>query len=179
MPKRKSISASMRWTVFSRDSFTCRYCGVRAGQEGIVLHADHIISVADGGDDSIHNLLTACQRCNGGKGARSLKAMPDAPDIAARMADRADSIKQQAKAMRSAMEAEKELQQQAINLKCEAYGVESTHMASGETTLILSLCKEFGAETVLYWYRSAEGRRVSEYKAIKYVCGCARNSREN
>jgi hypothetical protein len=178
MPQRKDISASTRWTVFARDGFACRYCGVRAGQDGVQLHVDHVISIADGGDNSIDNLLAACQRCNGGKGAKSLRNIPEAEAVADRMKERAKSVAKQAKAMRAALTHEKELEQQAINLKCEAYRVKSTDMERGEIGHILRLCREFGAETVMDWYRAAAGRGVREHRAIKYVCGCARNVRD-
>jgi hypothetical protein len=178
MAKRKGVSASTRWSVFSRDGFTCRYCGARAGQDGVVLHVDHVISVADGGDSSIPNLITACGRCNGGKGARSLMKIPEAGEVAERMQERAKSVQKQAKAMRAALRNERELQQQAVNLKCEAYEIDSCRMESGEVTIIIRLCREFGAETVLEWYRTAHRKRVRPASAIRYVCGIARNIRQ-
>ena len=48
MAKRQPVSASLRWAVFARDGFACRYCGAQAGQVCVELHADHIVSVADG-----------------------------------------------------------------------------------------------------------------------------------
>lgn len=175
---RKNVSASIRWSVFARDGFVCRYCGARAGQDGVELHADHVISVVDGGDNSIQNLITACQKCNGGKGAKSLQDLPDAADVADRMKQRAESVKKQADAMREALEQEKQLEQQAVNLKCHAYGVKSVKIARGEIKIIVGLCNEFGAETVLEWYRAAASK-VSESTAVRYVCGIARNVRED
>jgi 5-methylcytosine-specific restriction endonuclease McrA len=55
----------LRWQVLERDNFTCRYCGQSA--PNVVLEADHVIPVADGGDDSMENLVTACRSCNQGK----------------------------------------------------------------------------------------------------------------
>lgn len=56
----------MRFNVLKRDSFTCQYCGAKAPD--VVLHVDHIKPVADGGKDTLLNLVTSCQPCNGGKG---------------------------------------------------------------------------------------------------------------
>jgi cytochrome c553 len=165
--------------VFARDGFACRYCGVRAGQDGVQLHVDHVVSVADGGDNSIDNLLAACQRCNGGKGARSLATLPGPDDVAKRMEDRARSLKKQAEAMQSALENEQAMRQLAANLKADAYAIpdgEIVDMQKGEITLILHMSNEFGAETVLEWYRIAAAK-VPVRKAIKYVCGIARNVR--
>jgi hypothetical protein len=65
-----SISKKMRFEVFKRDSFTCQYCGAKAPD--VVLHADHVEPVKEGGKDSILNLVTACFGCNSGKGALRL-----------------------------------------------------------------------------------------------------------
>jgi hypothetical protein len=67
--------------------------------------------------------------------------------------------------------------QEAINLKCDAYEKESVRMVRGEEALIIKMCREFGAENVMSWYRIAFGRGIHELKAIKYVCGIARNIR--
>lgn len=70
MAKRKALSKSTRFEVFKRDSFTCQYCGQSA--PSVVLHCDHIMPVAEGGTNDIVNLLTSCEACNSGKGARRL-----------------------------------------------------------------------------------------------------------
>jgi len=63
--KRKAVSKKIRFEVFKRDSFTCQYCGATAPES--VLHVDHITPVAQGGDNSIVNLVTSCASCNLGK----------------------------------------------------------------------------------------------------------------
>lgn len=73
-PKRKSLSKKTRFEVFKRDSFTCQYCG--AHPPSVILHIDHILAVASGGTNSIDNLITSCQPCNLGKGARDLNVAP-------------------------------------------------------------------------------------------------------
>lgn len=70
MAKREPIPKKLRFEVFKRDRFTCRYCGRKAPD--VVLHVDHIDPVANGGTNEITNLVTACQDCNLGKGARLL-----------------------------------------------------------------------------------------------------------
>lgn len=64
----------MRFEVFKRDGFACQYCG--ATPPGALLHVDHIVAVANGGDNSADNLITACQPCNLGKGAVPLSVTP-------------------------------------------------------------------------------------------------------
>lgn len=67
---RKTLSRKTRFEVFKRDSFTCQYCGRKSPD--VILEADHIEPIADGGSDDILNLTTACMDCNGGKGANPL-----------------------------------------------------------------------------------------------------------
>lgn len=66
-PKRASIPQNVRFNVLRRDNFTCRYCG--KGSPEVTLHLDHVIPHSKGGEDNEANLVTACERCNFGKGA--------------------------------------------------------------------------------------------------------------
>lgn len=70
MAERKPLSKKIRFEVFKRDKFTCQYCGRSAPD--VILHVDHIKPVAEGGDNSILNLITSCADCNLGKGKRKL-----------------------------------------------------------------------------------------------------------
>lgn len=70
---RPNIPKRLRFKVLKRDGFACRYCGLSPNNcEGIVLHADHIVSVSDGGATNEQNLITACDCCNLGKWKDSL-----------------------------------------------------------------------------------------------------------
>lgn len=87
MAKRTPISKKRRFDIFKRDSFTCQYCG--SAPPKVILHVDHIRPVKDGGDNSTDNLITSCSLCNLGKGAASLKAIPQS------LKDKASYIKEQ------------------------------------------------------------------------------------
>lgn len=71
---KRAVSQKTRFEVFKRDRFTCQYCG--AHPPGVLLHVDHIVALAAGGSNAIGNLVTACEPCNLGKGARDLKVAP-------------------------------------------------------------------------------------------------------
>lgn len=66
-----TVRPSVRFEVFKRDRFTCAYCG-RTPPDAL-LHVDHVVPRVAGGTDDMENLLTACQDCNLGKGARLLE----------------------------------------------------------------------------------------------------------
>ena len=74
-----SISSKLRFEVFKRDGFTCRYCGKKT--PAVVLEVDHIIPRSKGGEDEIENLATACFACNRGKGAGLLENHPEERDM--------------------------------------------------------------------------------------------------
>lgn len=63
----RSLSKKIRFEVFKRDEFTCRYCG-KGTTAGAVLEVDHVIPVVEGGPNITENLVTACFDCNRGKG---------------------------------------------------------------------------------------------------------------
>lgn len=78
--RRRRIRVSDKNEVFERDNYTCQICGISRDYldsfcEGLgdylLLEADHIQSVAQGGTGSdIDNLQCLCWRCNRKKGGR-------------------------------------------------------------------------------------------------------------
>ncbi len=48
----------------------CRYCGTRSA-----LTIDHVVPLSKGGKWVWENLVTACTKCNGKKGSKSLKQL--------------------------------------------------------------------------------------------------------
>jgi hypothetical protein len=92
MAKRKSISKRVRFEVFKRDAFTCQYCGSHPPK--VILHVDHIVPVAEGGLNEDDNLVTACDGCNLGKGARPLTDIPKSLAVKAEeIAEREEQIR--------------------------------------------------------------------------------------
>lgn len=68
-----AVGVRLRFEIFKRDDFTCRYCGRRSPE--VVLEVDHIIPVADGGIDDPINLATSCWECNSGKSSVPLSEL--------------------------------------------------------------------------------------------------------
>lgn len=58
-----------RVNVFSRDKFTCQYCGCQPGIRELTY--DHVVPRAQGGKTSWTNIATACYDCNAAKGNRT------------------------------------------------------------------------------------------------------------
>jgi HNH endonuclease len=90
---RVAISKRLRFDVFKRDEFRCVYCGA-VPSETVMLECDHVKPVAEGGENEIDNLVTACADCNRGKGAALLSSVPQGlEDKAAEVAEREAQIK--------------------------------------------------------------------------------------
>ena len=60
----------MHRRVTARPMRVCRYCGSKAS-----LTIDHVVPLSKGGKWVWENLVTACCRCNGKKGSKSLKQL--------------------------------------------------------------------------------------------------------
>lgn len=69
--RRKYIPRELRLQVWEKTDSHCWYCGIKlgAGDNSYprIPHIDHVNPHHNGGEDSIDNLVLACQRCNGDK----------------------------------------------------------------------------------------------------------------
>lgn len=64
----RNINVRMRFKVLKRDNFKCCACGASPAKDpSVVLHVDHIIPWAKGGETVVDNLQTLCSKCNLGK----------------------------------------------------------------------------------------------------------------
>jgi len=64
----RNINEKLRLKIFKRDNFACVICGKSPATDvGTILHLDHIQPFSKGGDNSIENLRTLCQKCNLGR----------------------------------------------------------------------------------------------------------------
>lgn len=69
--ERIQLTNKERYYILARDNFICQYCGQSA--PNVELHVDHLVPVARGGDNSLINLLAACEVCNLSKQAQPLQ----------------------------------------------------------------------------------------------------------
>lgn len=67
LPHRK-VPAT-RAAVMLRDAYVCQYCGDMPGRQSLTV--DHVVPRCHGGKHDWSNLVTACNRCNQRKGART------------------------------------------------------------------------------------------------------------
>jgi hypothetical protein len=90
--EREPIGKRLRFEIFKRDRFRCVYCG--RTPPVIVLHVDHFVPVAGGGDNDPANLFTSCSDCNLGKSDKLIaNALPQiSPDEIDELAERVDQM---------------------------------------------------------------------------------------
>ena len=64
----RKINIRLRFMVLRRDNFKCKICGKSpATDPNIILHVDHILAWAKGGETVMNNLQSLCSECNIGK----------------------------------------------------------------------------------------------------------------
>lgn len=157
--KRKSMSKRLRFAVFARDKFTCRYCGRQSDQVPLVV--DHVLPVCEGGTNEEVNLVTACVECNQGKAGKKLDVV--APNETDRLR-LAQEMQEQMRAARMAADAAKavtERMQSMVNFWC---GLTGYQQMDGRTAkVVYHYVQEFGEELVYEWIEKAHS-----------VCGVTR-----
>ena len=87
-----SVRPKVRFDVFKRDEFTCRYCG--RTPPTVTLQLDHVIPRKEGGTDEIDNLATSCADCNQGKGAVPLSQQQSSKVLAQRRQEEMERAEQ-------------------------------------------------------------------------------------
>lgn len=71
----RSVPYRLQQQCFQRDKWICQGCGYEGRQRKGDLHADHIVSRAQGGQDELGNLQTLCHdRCHRTKTQREAQA---------------------------------------------------------------------------------------------------------
>jgi len=166
---RKSLGKKLRFEVFKRDGFTCQYCG--SHPPAAILQVDHVHPVAEGGTNDIDNLITSCDGCNQGKGARLLSDSP--PSLAERseeLREREDQIKGYTSILRErAARIEDETWQLAEILSpgCSDSGFDRRNLLS-----IKQFLERMPGWLVIEAAEMAYSRiHGSDYQRFRYFCG--------
>jgi hypothetical protein len=165
-----AISKKIRFEVFKRDGFTCAYCGKTP--PSVILEVDHIDPKANGGEDDINNLITACFDCNRGKRDIPLTKIPS------KLSDNLEVLREQEEQLKEYRKFIDEIQRR---LKKDARRIEKIFMASFpgwrfsdqflNSSLIPFLKKLPFHEVEEALYIAIGKFRWSDSRAIKYFCG--------
>lgn len=166
---RKALGKRVRFDVFKRDAFKCQYCG--AHPPSVVLQVDHIKPVALGGENDIDNLITSCQPCNIGKGARELSSVPQS------LTSKADLLREQREQLagyeRIIAASRKKLIGQSTRI-AGLYELLTDGMTVSEKDMISIrlFISKLGFDVVFSaMERALTSNRVRSSQAFKYFCG--------
>ena len=167
--KRQSISKKLRFDVFKRDGFECQYCG--AHPPASILHCDHINPVANGGKNDIDNLITSCDACNLGKGARLLSVVPQSlSSKAADIAEREEQIAGYQSVMAKKRERIDGEAYEILKVFCEQYFIDG--IPKQNFTAIKNFIQKLGYDEVIEASEIAIGKLPYSYSpSFKYFCG--------
>lgn len=181
MDRRKSITKTVRFEVFKRDSFCCQYCGRSAPE--VVLEVDHIIPVSKGGDNDISNLITSCFDCNRGKSDKkltenqTLKAQKQELD---KLNKRKEQLVMMSKWRISLLEIEKDEANKIMELVNAETGVNLSLTDVGVRNMV-KLIKKYGFEETLESAVIAFSKYNSEiaFKKIASIAQIRKEDKEN
>lgn len=171
---RIGLSKRTRFAVFSRDNFTCRYCGQQSDK--VKLEVDHITPVCQGGTNNDENLITSCEDCNRGKGGKTIaQAAPSEQDRLRLLQEHQEQLEVHRNAVES-YKIEQEFRQMLCNRFCEI--TSNTEMSKCNLGLLSSMVSKYGSDLVFEWVSIAV-RRFAPYtgdsKVMRYVCGIRKN----
>lgn len=171
--KRKAISKRIRFSIFNRDGFSCRYCGVQSDESKLVI--DHIKPVCEGGTNDETNLITACVSCNQGKAGKPIATQVQNESHRLALHQEFKELKALQEEALLAAHAERELRETIGDTYCEIFGVDSIPpYALGR---YVTMVKQHGPKLVFEWMGYASdnitGSR-SPLQVLKYIYGIRR-----
>lgn len=181
---RKSTGKRLRFEVFKRDLFTCQYCGRKPPD--VVLEIDHIDPVANGGDNSELNLVTACENCNGGKAAKLLGDVRPSPDADSLYMETQQNIAE-ARRYLEARRALTEIQDDLVDHFLSDWDYIFKYATLPKPSEFEMMLRDHSAEDI-HRAMSAAGRKYNTYngpggrmmghEVIRYMWGCLRRMSE-
>lgn len=171
MAERKALSKKLRFEVFKRDAFACQYCG--AHPPGVLLHVDHIVPVAAGGKNEMDNLVTACEPCNLGKGARDLRVIPQSLAEKARETQEREA---QLKGYQEILEAKRQrIDVETWRVLDALYGRRCESVSNDEYRSTQRFVEKLGLYPVLEAADIARASTVPYGRLFRYFCGICWN----
>lgn len=166
--KRQALSKKVRFDVFKRDFFKCQYCG--STPPAVVLEVDHVLPVAAGGTNAMHNLITACFDCNRGKSAGLLSSIPESlatqAEIAAEKLAQVKAFDRLIKSQRKLEEAHIDEVESAFRVHFSGYSFTPKFRQS-----VRVFVQRLPAHQVVDYMHLACSRVHSMGDATKYFCG--------
>lgn len=165
-----AVSKRTRFEVFKRDAFACQYCG--RTPPAVMLHVDHVIASANGGSDTIENLVTSCCDCNLGKSDVSLSCVPAGiSENIGLIQEKKEQLEEYTKLLKSVARAKRRSIKSVADHFTALYPGFSLKERFQNSSVAMFL-EHFAAEELNTFLNKAAGVcRDDQERAIKYFCG--------
>ena len=169
MTVRKAISKRLRFAIFDRDGFTCKYCGSQS--DTVTLHIDHILPVSKGGTNSQENLVTSCADCNLGKSNKivGVVASIDYLKMKQHFSEQQMAAKESIKAHKNRQKRRKNFDQYWQEMTCTNHPYQQT------MNTVFSYVEQFGESVVYPWIEKACQKSYNEQNIGRYISGIRRS----
>jgi 5-methylcytosine-specific restriction endonuclease McrA len=168
---RKPIGKKLRFEIFTRDGFTCRYCGRQS--DIVPLHIDHVMPVCQGGTNDPENLVTSCSDCNLGKGGRTIpQSAPNETDRLRMAQEMQEQIAASERAKASAQARRHRMEAMLDFWEGETGG---TRPDPSTTQTVFSYVLEYGEEIVYRWIEKASAVCYTDRNMGRYISGIRRS----
>lgn len=182
--KRIGLSKKLRFSIFERDKFICQYCGKSPDTHDVTLQVDHVVSVKDGGDNEVGNLVTSCFDCNSGKGAKTVIKYKQTPEDIKAQLEMARERLEQVRAMIDAKNKIKNIEKEIVAHKVKEFedligedynNVLIEKLIALEPTLTSEEARHF-REAVLITHTRHQNQEFEDIPSwMKYMRGVLRN----
>lgn len=171
---RKPLSKRTRFEIFKRDGFKCFYCG--ATPTDSPMHVDHVQAVANGGTNEPHNLITACQSCNGGKSSVPLEQRRYQGKATEADREHLEQLKEFMAIQREMVDAKSEIADEALS-HWERICGEVPHALPAR---IVRMVSEFGLSKLVEAFERVESKRIyNSTEKLKYLHGVLKGMRKD
>jgi len=168
-----ALSKKIRFEVFKKDDFNCRYCG--RCPPNVILEVDHIIPKSKGGKDDIINLITSCFDCNRGKGSKRLDnkiLRPDVGKINKELLIQIKEMKDFYKYQRVGANIKSELLEEIIDYW---YKNVSSYISDKQKHSFKMFLEDFKVNEIVKAINIAKTRVVGWSNIFRYTCGILHN----
>lgn len=171
MAKRKAMSKKIRFEIFKRDKFSCKYCG-KSPANGSILNVDHVIPVAHGGTNDFENLVTSCFDCNNGKSDNFI----DVSSVSNHeyvSKEKFEEYKEQVKSFFAFVDAKEKTTEKIVNAILSELGNSETDFDKNHKQSIRVFMKEINYNDLLDYAAQSNAKLFNKsiYTKFKYFCG--------
>lgn len=172
--ERAALSKRLRFEIFKRDNFRCKYCGASPADRP--LHVDHVVPIAGNGTDDPENLVTSCGPCNLGKAAVPLEQKQHAHAVG-RLTE---ADKEHAEQIRAWIDTQRDVadaKSEIVDLLTEEWERRVGDVPRGLQSRLVKMASEFGIPRLLEAFDIVGAKGLYSSRSVPYLHGILRKWR--